>query len=149
VPKADVFHLMLREGKLKNKAVPVQIENIKKFLEIWPDAVSLSVNIAKDEGLPVIRTIGARAADGREAFFQADLLRTCVKNCHPYMGRGKVVGLVFVFDNGVSQYLVPETYSNIARDIISKIEFNGKKLPENFKLTGDLHEKGVPPVPKS
>jgi len=146
---SNVIQISLNQDKLIKFASKMDKENIEKFLAIFPNAVSISVNVGTDMGVPVIRTIGVRGADGQEVFVPAHLWRTCVENCVQYTVHGKDAGLGFKHPDRTLEPLVPGSDPKEARDMFSRMEFNGMKLPPHFTLAGELLKNVVPPAAKS
>jgi hypothetical protein len=144
-----IFELSVNQDKLDKFADPAAKEGLTNFLKLLPQASTVSINVGKENGVPVLKTIGIEANIGgleQKTYLSAILARTVIDNCEGFKsnkGKGTFVGLLFRLPDGTFQFIAPDSPQDSAKDILSRISFNGVRLPDKdkFNLVFNLPKK--------
>lgn len=144
-----IFELSVNQDKLDKVADAAAKEGLKKFLELWPQAGTVSINVGRENGTPVLKTLGVEANVGgveQKAYLSAILARTVINNCEGFKsnkGKGVFVGLLFRLSDKTFQFIAPDSPEDSTKDILGRISFNGGRLPEKdkFNLVFNLPKK--------
>ena len=144
-----IFELSVNQNKLDKFADTAAKEGLTNFLKLLPQASTVSINVGKENGVPVLKTIGVEAnirGLEQKAYLSVILARTVIDNCEGFKsnkGKGAFVGLLFRLSDRTFQFIAPDSPQDSAKDILSRISVNNVRLPgkDKFNLVFNLPKK--------